>query len=110
MKNTKPFQIRFPEEILDQLKAVAESQHTTSSEIVRRLVIDYIKKVDKTELSSEASLTAPSEIPTGNGNAAPSSSRLADKKTITWTNIAKDATPICFPEEDPPIDESEMPF
>ena len=44
MKNTKPFQIRFPEEILDQLKAVADNQHTTSSEIVRRLVIDYIKK------------------------------------------------------------------
>lgn len=44
MKKTKPFQIRFPEEILDQLKVVADSQHTTSSEIVRRLVIDYLKK------------------------------------------------------------------
>ena len=46
MKKTKPFQIRFPEEVLDELKAVADSQHTTSSEIVRRLVIDYLKKVD----------------------------------------------------------------
>ena len=44
MKNTKPFQIRFPEEILERLKAVADDQHTTSSEIVRRLVIDYLKK------------------------------------------------------------------
>ena len=42
MKKTKPFQIRFPEEILEQLKAVADNQHTTSSEIVRRLVIDYL--------------------------------------------------------------------
>lgn len=46
MKKTKPFQIRFPEEILEQLKAVADSQHTTSSEIVRRLVIDYLKNVE----------------------------------------------------------------
>ncbi len=46
MKKTKPFQIRFPEEVLDELKAVADSQHTTSSEIVRRLVIDYLKNVE----------------------------------------------------------------
>lgn len=46
MKKTKPFQVRFPEEILKQLKAVADSQHTTSSEIVRRLVIDYLKNVE----------------------------------------------------------------
>ena len=44
MKKTEPFQIRFPVEILKQLKTVAANQHTTSSEIVRRLVIDYLKK------------------------------------------------------------------
>ena len=43
MKKTEPFQIRFPVEILKQLKTVAANQHTTSSEIVRRLVIDYLK-------------------------------------------------------------------
>lgn len=52
MKKTKPFQIRFPEEILEQLKAVADNQHTTSSEIVRRLVIDYLKKGKETNSSS----------------------------------------------------------
>ena len=51
MKKTKPFQIRFPEEILDQLKTVADSQHTTSSEIVRRLVIEYLKKVEEKDSS-----------------------------------------------------------
>lgn len=70
MKKTVPFQIRFPEEILEQLKNNADNQHTTSSEIVRRLVIDYLKasqtnsKAPNTEVNtSNEEKDEDSEIP-----------------------------------------------
>ena len=44
MKKTKPFQIRFPEETLEKLKTIASSKDTTSSQIIRDLINDYIKK------------------------------------------------------------------
>ena len=98
MKKTKPFQIRFPEKILDQLKAVADSQHTTSSEIVRRLVIDYLKKVEE----KDSSVFASSVISTENGKPG--------MKKIKWADIIDTTTPKLLPEDNPPIDESDMPF
>lgn len=61
MKKTVPFQIRFPEEILEQLKAVADNQYTTSSEIIRRLVIDYLKSSQTNSMSSNTGNKAKKE-------------------------------------------------
>ena len=54
MKKTKPFQVRFTEEIYNELKEIADEEHTTSSEIIRRLVFDYIKKVKSENLKTES--------------------------------------------------------
>ena len=97
MKKTKPFQIRFPEEILERLKAVADDQHTTSSEIVRRLVIDYLKKVENKDASSGVpdSSNAPS---TEIASTETKKLQMADVPTVR------------LPEDNPPIDEPEIPF
>ena len=44
MKKTKPFQIRITEEKIEKLKKIADSKDTTSSQIIRDLITDYIKK------------------------------------------------------------------
>ena len=46
MKKTTPRQIRFPDELWNKLAKQADLEHSNSSEIVRRLVIDYLKKVE----------------------------------------------------------------